>query len=376
LLARFSKKFPGSAGIISASAYINIIFHVKPELIEKFFRKDCTPQEAKQVTAYLKANPHVVEKYISIEEWSSTGKTLMSEDFWNETWHNIQKKNKQRHLVIAIKRTTAVAASLIIIASAIWFLYAQQNLTAKPVITAKLQLKTKHRSVTNTTNKVSFVLLEDSSVIKLSPSSTVQFDEPFPENKRDIFLDGEAEFHVTKNKKKPFTVYAGSFATTALGTIFSVKKNAGKNIINVKLYQGKVVIHSTDKNLKRWKNDVYLLAGEQMKYNAETFLLAVNKIQPANNLMVKSITKTKKAAEDSDTEISFSNTLLPQVIQKLSAVYKVTIRYDTSLIDSMRFTGIVSKTDSLSVILKAISQMNDLTITTNNDEFILSKNQQ
>lgn len=349
---------------------------MKPELIEKFFRKDCTPQEAKQVALYLKANPDVLEKYISIEEWELTRKELMPEDFWNETWENIQKKNRQRHLVVTIKRVTAVAASLIIIASVIYYFYPSAKTIQQRVITAQLQPKAKRKSVTNTSNKILNIVLQDSSIIKLSPASTVQYDEPFPADKRDILLDGEAEFHVAKNKKKPFTVYAGAFATTALGTIFSVKKNADKNIISVKLFQGKVVIHATD-NIQGWKDDVYLLAGEQMKFNTQASLLTVDKMNNTNNTLANSIIKTKKPVEDfSSGELNFSNTLLPQVMQKLSAVYKVKIQYDSLVIDSIRFTGIISKTDSLPVILKAITQMNNLDVIKNNDEFIISKHQQ
>ncbi len=348
---------------------------MKPELIEKFFRKDCTPQEAKKVALYLKANPHVLEKYMSLEEWETTGKEFMPEDFWEETWRNIQKKNNKQHLIVIIKRTTAVAASLIIIATAIWFFYPQQKSADQPVITAKVQAKTERRFISNTTNKILDVVLEDSSVIKLSPASTVQYDDPFPGNRRDIYLEGEAEFHVTKNKQKPFTVYAGSFATTALGTIFSVKKDAVKNTINVKLFQGKVVIHATDKNLKGWKNDVYLLAGEQMKFNLQNSLLAIGKINNANNIIANNNLKTSKPAEDtSANELSFSNDLLPQVMQKLSAIYNVKIQYDSIAIAGIRFTGTISKKDSLPVILKAISEMNDLeTIKNENNEYIISR---
>jgi ferric-dicitrate binding protein FerR (iron transport regulator) len=349
---------------------------LKPELIEKFFRKDCTPQEAKQVALYFKANPDVLEKYISIEEWELTRKELMPEDFWNEAWENIQKKNKQRNLVVTIKRVTAVAASLIIVASVIYYFYPSAKAIQQPVITAQLQLKAKRKSITNTSNKILNIVLQDSSIIKLSPASTVQYDEPFPENKREIFLNGEAEFHVTNTNHKPFTVYSGLFATTALGTIFSVKKNADKNIISVQLFQGKVVIHATD-NIQGWKDDVYLLAGEQMKFNTQTSLLTVDKINNTNNTLANSIIKTKKPVEDfSSGELNFSSTLLPQVMQKLSAVYKVKIQYDSLVIGSIRFTGIISKTDSLSVILKAITQMNNLDVIKNNDEFIISKHQQ
>lgn len=350
-------------------------FTLNPALIEKFFRKECTPHEAMEVALYLKANPQVLEKYMSIEDWEATGKELMPEDFWNEAWENIQKKNKQRHLLVTIKRVTTVAACLIIITSVIFYFYPSQKTTQQPVITAQLQPKAKRKSVINTTNKVLNMVLPDSSLVKLSPASTVQYDEPFPADKRDIFLDGEAEFHVTKDKKKPFTVYAGAFATTALGTIFSVKKNAAENIINVKLFKGKVVIHSTDSHLKGWKDDVYLSPGEQLKFNAENMLLAVNKIETVHT---GTPVKTKKpvTASPSENELVFSNTTLPKVVEKLSAYYNTKITYDSLLIDRMNFTGTISKKDSLPVILKAITQMNNLDLIRNNDGFIISKHQE
>ncbi len=347
---------------------------MKSELIEKFFRRECSLQEAKQVALYLKANPNVLEKYMSAEEWKLTGKKLMPEDFWNEAWLNVQKKNKLHNIIVSIKRITAVAASFIIIASVIYYLYPSAKTTDKPVVTARLQPKTQRESATNKTYKILNILLQDSSLVKLSPASTIQYDVPFADNKREIFLEGEAEFHVVKNKKKPFTVYAGEFSTTALGTVFSVKRNADKNSINVKLFQGKVVIHSTDNNLKGWKKDVYLLAGEQLKFNAGSAMLTVEKI---NGINQNNVAKTKKPVADSSAnELSFSNTFLPKVFQKLSAFYNTQIEYDSVLIDTMSFTGTISRKDSLPLILQAISQMNNLNLIKRNDEFIISKNQQ
>lgn len=348
---------------------------METELIEKFFRKECTPHEARQVALYLKANPQVLEKYMSIEEWQSAGKKLMPEDFWNATWNSVQKKNKKQTIIAAIKRTTAVAASTILVASVVYYFYPSQKTINEPVITAAFQPTTKPVSVTNTTNKILKIVLQDSSVISLSPLSTVQYHVPFPADKREIFLEGEAEFHVAKNKKKPFTVYAGAFATTALGTIFSVKKSAGKNIISVRLLQGKVVIHSTDNNLKGWKNDVYLLPGEALKFNGQSAILTVEKMGSIN----KTIAAIKIYSEKNDSaknQLKFSNTLLPEVMNKLSAYYKVNIKFDTLLIDTMNFTGTITKNDSLPVILKAIAQMNDLEISKNdNNDFIILKRQ-
>ena len=53
-------------------------------------------------------------------------------------------------------------------------------------------------------------------------------------------------------------------ATTALGTIFSVKTIGNKNDITVKLFRGKVVIHAERKDLKGWNKNIYLLPGRQI----------------------------------------------------------------------------------------------------------------
>ena len=188
------------------------------------------------------------------------------------------KKNKAKIISLKLKRI-AVAACIILLAGSLYYYFNPAKESAKTVAEVHVNSlpDVQHKTVTNTTKKIMTIVLEDSSVIKLSPASVVQYDVPFPADKRDIVLEGEAVFHVAKNKKKPFTVYAGALATTALGTIFSVKKSSDKNIVSVKLFQGKIVVHSTANNLKGWNKDVYLFPGEELKFNEQFALLTVEK---------------------------------------------------------------------------------------------------
>ena len=344
---------------------------MNPELIQRFFKKQCTPEEADEVAAYLKANSAVLEKYISMHEWNAVKDSSMPEEFWTEVWLNIRKENKAKIIFVRLKRA-AVAACLILMIGMVFYYYSIPEKQANmPVAHVNVLTAAQQKFIKNSTNKIKTIVLEDSSVVQLSPNASIQYNVPFPENKRDILLDGEAKFIVIKNKKKPFTVYAGAFATTALGTVFSVKKSTAKNVINVKLFRGKVVIHSTDTNLKGWKSDVYLLAGEQMKFNAESMLLSVEKIKTVNANVSAKIRNA-----DSLNTLNFSNTLLPEVMQKLSAYYNVKIQYDSTLIATMNFTGTVTKRDSLPVILKAITEMNKLNLTQTEENFTISKLQQ
>lgn len=343
------------------------------ELIARFFKKQCTPAEARQVAAYLKANPALIEKYVSVHEWNSTEPNeFMPEEFWSEIWNNIQKENKTKIISLKLKRIVAAACLILMIGATYYYLFPKKKIN-QPITVVTVLPKTQQQTVSNTTKKIVQVVLEDSSVVKLSPGSSIQYDVPFQNNKRNILLEGEAKFIVAKNKNKPFTVFTGVLATTALGTIFSIKTSRDKNNITVKLFRGKVVIHTTDTHVKGWSNDVYLSPGQQMKFNAASRLVAVEKINNVANDLVK----TRKPAADSlNRELNFTNALLPDVINKLSAFYNVKINYDPSLIDTINFTGTVSKNDSLPVILKAISQMNDLDIIKSDNEFIISKHQQ
>ncbi len=342
-------------------------------LIEKFFSKQCTPAEAGKVALYLKANPSVLEKYLSKEEWDNVAiNETYSQEIWDELWQAINKKNKARIIGLYLKRF-AVAASIIFIIATIYFLQTPSKPAIKTLAKA-IAPAFKNQTISNTTKKTMQFVLPDSSVVMLAPASYISFTSPFQNNKREILLEGEAEFHVTKNKLKPFTVYAGALATTALGTIFSIKKNNTKNNITVKLFKGKVVIQATDKNLKGWYKDVYLLPGDQLSFNIEKALLTVKKNSDAANQNSVAKIKIKQAAADSlKNELIFNNTKLPDVINKLSAFYSVKIQYDSVVTDTMNFTGTVSKTDSLPVILKVIGEMNALDIIKNEDGFIISK---
>jgi transmembrane sensor len=353
---------------------LTIYLKLKTELIERFFKKQCTPDEARKVAAYLKADPAVLEEYVSMHEWNAVESNFMPEEFWSEVWLNIQKKNKSKIISVKLKRVAVAACLILMIGTAYYYYSMPVKQISKPLASVTVLPKTQLQIAANNTKEIKIVVLEDSSVVQLSPNSSIQYDNPFPNNKREILLNGEARFIVAKNKKKPFTVYTGMLATTALGTIFSVKTSGNKNNITVKLFRGKVVIHAEKKDLKGWDKSVYLLPGEQMKFNIQKMLVSVEKIK---NVNTNNLAKVKMpGAESSTSTLSFSNTLLPQVMQKLSAYYNIKIQYDSTLIDTMNFTGTVTKKDSLPVILKAITQMNNLNLTQQDKNFKISKLQQ
>ncbi len=343
------------------------------EVINRFFQKNCTEEEAKAVADYLKDNPSILKEYLSLHEWNTVvADNTVPPEFWDEIWNNIQKQNKAKLIALQLKRIAA-AAFIIVLVGATYFYLKTNKEDSIPIARADINVlppRAERKEVSNNTGKMMTVLLEDSSLIKLSPASFVQYDVPFPKDKREIMLEGEAEFHVTKNRQKPFSVYTGALATTALGTVFSIKRNNDKKTITVKLLEGKVIIHPSINNLKNRDKDIYLSPGEQLNFNETSSLLVVEKI---NKKKSDAINVDKTVPDSINDKLVFSNTLLPEVMHKLSAYYKVKISYDTALIDTINFSGTITRKDSLPVILKAICTMNDLDLLDTGNEYRIYK---
>ena len=244
------------------------------------------------------------------------------------------------------------------------------TLPVKRNITPAVQNKT----MINTSGEKEEIVLPDSSVVVLSKEAMIKYTVPFINNKRDIQLEGEAYFKVTKDKTKPFTVYADGLATTALGTEFRITANDSSKVL-VQLFEGKVVIRSVNNNMKEWNKQVYLSPGEQLKYDSAKTLVAVEKIKGLNGdmLAIKQHKTQKNHSHAVTNELVFNSSALPDVMDRLSKYFNIKISYNKTEIESMNFTGTISKNDSLSIILKVIAQMNDLQISSTDSGFTVEK---
>jgi transmembrane sensor len=176
-------------------------------------------------------------------------------------------------------------------------------------------------------------------------------------------------FEVAKDKQKPFTVYAGAFATTAIGTEFIVKQQS--NNIKVQLLHGKVVIKATDVAIKNWK-DVYLLPGQQMIFNEKDKLPRVDLIPDKKNNTATHPVQNNTLSETADSLI-FNGNSISSVLQKLSNYYHVDILFNEPELRDISFTGVIAKKDSVQNILKVITQMNGLSLEKSDSNFIISK---
>ena len=340
------------------------------ELIERFFKKECTAREAAEVAQYLNAHPEVLNKYLNAAEWFAAGSKSMPPEFWNDSWTEISARRNPAGNTGWLKRV-AVAAAVVISAGLVYKNIDVKENPARPANLVKAGASVSERKVSvNNTTEVVRVVLADSSSVMLSPGSRIIYTVPFDPARRALTLEGEGRFKVMKNKNKPFTVFAGSLATTALGTEFTINT---KNNISVKLHTGKVIIVATGEAARHWKKDVILHPGQQLNYNAQAMTAVVGPIKAKNALARSAFKNRDEIFSKEEPLLNFRNSSLPDVISKLTHYYHEKIVFDHAELDEMNFTGTLSRNDSLAIVLKVIAQMNNLELKHNADGYQLKK---
>ncbi len=279
----------------------------------------------------------------------------------------IAKKNR----MVRFRWMTA-AASLLVLVVAVWLLKSETRPVKQTLATTVIPPAVDSGSWkqhTNTSAKAQRLRLPDGSVVTLAPETVIKYQEPFEANKRTVYIEGKADFAVTHDKTRPFTVYARLFSTTVLGTSFRVSENAAG--CSIKLFTGKVLIKSLVDSLRGWKQDLVLLPGNQLTYNLAKGTVSVEQF----NTITKPdpFSKNDVAASKDAGKIVFDNTQLPEVMKVLIRKYHTPITYNDDLLTGKYFSGEVLPGDSLSVILKVIANMNGLQVAEKDNGYIITK---
>jgi transmembrane sensor len=89
------------------------------------------------------------------------------------------------------------------------------------------------------------IILPDGSVALLNSQSTIRYKESFDRTNRELELQGEAFFTVTKDSIHAFVVKTGNVSTKVHGTRFNVSAYDEENNIVVAVEEGKVEVFNT-----------------------------------------------------------------------------------------------------------------------------------
>jgi hypothetical protein len=122
--------------------------------------------------------------------------------------------------------------------------------------------------------KQSKVTLADGTTVWLNAGSQLLYSSRFEDDKREVYLSGEAFFDVTSNPSQPFHVIISDMRIKVTGTRFNVTSYPGDQTSQTILLSGKV----SAKENKTFAREIDLNPGERITYNKEDRLIEKDKV--------------------------------------------------------------------------------------------------
>ena len=186
----------------------------------------------------------------------------------------------------------------------------------------------------------STITLTDGTRIKLNSNSKLIFPETFSAHSREVELEGEAFFEVSRDPSRPFTITSGNLKTRVLGTSFNVKAYAASNAIKVAVASGKVMV--TSDKLNGSNDELTLLPNEMAVYSKTSDELTMKSFNSLDELAWK------------DGVLAFKNRDINHITKELAKWYGVTFVLDKKLNYDKDYTGSFDN-KSLREVLEGIS---------------------
>lgn len=187
----------------------------------------------------------------------------------------------------------------------------------------------------------SLILLSDGSRIWLRDSSTISYHEDFGNQPtRDVHLEGEAFFEVTRDVHHPFIVHTSDVKIKVLGTSFSVKSYAADKTVETTLVSGKVHIEQSDEKGKR-VGDIELKPNQKAVFHKESKVINVREISAI------------EPPEWKRSRLVFDGESISNVLLQLERWYEVDIHVDTNKL-GCKLTATIEK-ESLHDVLNLLT---------------------
>lgn len=236
----------------------------------------------------------------------------------------------------------AASIVLLMISAGLYFVFT--NKPAKSSFASFIPRNT--LSQKNLTSLPKAITFADGSVVTLAPQSTLHFPKEFNGDKREVYLEGEAFFEVTKNPQQPFFVYYNDIVTKVLGTSFKINTNSKTGHIEVSVSTGRVQVYENDFLSQDSRPDIAVIVTPNQKaiYKKENRLFETTLVDEPRAITGPDAIG-KATVTDQAYNFIFEQEKLSIVFNQIERSYGIEIIAENAAIYDCVFTGDVSTAD-------------------------------
>ena len=176
--------------------------------------------------------------------------------------------------------------------------------------------------------------LADGTRVWMNADSKLKYPISFVEDRRVVYLEGEAYFEVAKNASKPFIVSTLSGDITVLGTHFNVKSYSDESAIYTTLVEGSVSFKGSA------GKETILSPGEQLAFYPAKGVQELKQVNVNNYVGWK------------NNLFQFEELSLEDIMKTLARWYDVTVSYENEELKQLVFSGNLDKYNNIESFLK------------------------
>ncbi|WP_346864086.1 FecR domain-containing protein [uncultured Draconibacterium sp.] len=226
---------------------------------------------------------------------------------------------------------------------------------------AKEANKTRMNEVVVPYGKRTELMLADGTKVWLNAGSRLAFPTKFTNETREVHLQGEACFKVTKNESQPFIVNVNDLGIKVLGTHFNVAAYPDDESIETILVEGSVSL-SNKRSFGVSSKSVVLKPLQKATFSKDEKEISVSDEPDADVYIAWT-----------EGWFKFSQQSLEQVFTKLERFYNVEILVPVNFPSNEKITGKLDLKDSLAEVFKALSDVAKINYRITNNQVFVDK---
>jgi ferric-dicitrate binding protein FerR (iron transport regulator) len=272
--------------------------------------------------------------------WTKSEALVLSESINLEssliqTKKKLFKRTSTKRWIVYLRQAAAVFILSLALAWVYHYLISPKELAQIPEQRIYQEIK----AASGTQTRVN---LADGTCVWLNSGSTLRFPTSFGDSeKREVELNGEGYFDVTKNESKPFIIHTSKLSVKVYGTSLNVFAYDDYEDMTVALVDGKVSL--VRKCEDKEKEIITLNPDEVIEYNTGT-----KKLYHSTDNHMEKYTAWK------DGYIVFYGDEIDYVVKRLEKWYNVEITIADKAIQNYHFTATFID-ESLEQVLKLLS---------------------
>ena len=202
------------------------------------------------------------------------------------------------------------------------------------------------------------VQLSDGTLVYLNAGSTLRYPVTFLNGKsREVSLDGEAYFVVSKDKDHPFIVNANEVSTQVYGTEFNISSYKNDPKVDIVLVEGSIGVYNNQLDSEK---QLLLVPNEKASFNKKDLTLNKERVNAKNFIVWK------------EGVLLFENANFESITHKLERKYNVSIQNNFTSLKSIEFSGVFDS-ESIDQVLKSFQGYKSLHYTQTDNQIIINQ---